>query len=176
MAVPKEKTQVKKYISNILRKELRYNKFVSVIANTSGVDILLWVFHSGIGGSEQNHHLKRVCNLIESGNYESCNVLITESFPEEGYTSSLFTPSYVLKALKDESQFNRGVGGKSVNAIHKWCNEKYAEISVKETLRDLDILVQYGVVVLSIAGTYWFKNEMREKMNEQGISFLPVRT
>ena len=176
MAATKEKTKVKKHISGILRKELKYGKFVSVIADYNGINVLLWVFHSGIGGSEQNHHLKRLCNLLENQQYASYNVTVTDRFPEEGFTSSLFTPSYILKALRDETQFNRGVGGKSINAIHKWCNEKYAEISLHETKIGLEILVQYGVIVLSIAGTYWYKNDMREKMNAQGISFLPVRT
>jgi hypothetical protein len=176
MAVTKEKTHVKKHISNILRKELKYGRFVSVVVDNSGVSSLLWVFHGGIGGSEQNHHLKRVCSMIESGGYESYTVIVTHDFPTEGFDSSLFAPSYVLKALRDETQFNRGVGGKSLNAIHKWCNEKYAELSVQDVKRALDMLMGYGVVVMSIAGTYWYRNDMREKMNAQGISFLPVRT
>lgn len=174
MATSKEKAKVKKYISNVLRKELKYGRYVSIFVDMVDKPALLWVFHRGIGGSEQNHHLNRVARYIEEQANGKFHITVTDGFPEDGFDISLFTPYYVLRALRDETQFNRGKGGKSVNAICRWCREKFAELSEREILRDLNILMEYGVVCLSMAGTYWYKPDFKERMDTQGISFLPT--
>jgi hypothetical protein len=174
MAATNEKSQMKKHIANILRKELKYKRFVSVIIDYGGRSTLLWTFHDGIGGAEQKHNLNRVVRFVEEQADGAYTLMVTESFPEDGFEYSLFTPFYVLKALRDEKQFNRGIGGKSLNAIYRWCREKYAELSMREVSRDLDVLIRYGVIVLSLSGTYWFRQDFREKMDANGISFLPT--
>jgi hypothetical protein len=174
MANSNDKAKVKKHISNILRKELKYGNYVSIIVDILGRSALLWVFHQGIGGGEQNHHLNRVARYIEEQANGEYHIVVTSSFPEEGFDISHFTPFYVLKALRDQEQFNRGIGGKSAHAIHRWCKEKFAELSPQEVARDLNVLIQYGVVVLSLSGTYWFRPDFREKMDANGISFLPA--
>lgn len=174
MAATTEKSQMKKHIANVLRKELKFNRYVSVIVDYGGRPALLWVFHKGIGGAENKHNLNRVVRFVDEQLEGSYHLVVTDGFPDQGFDFSLFTPYYVLSALRDESQFNRGSGGKSLNAIYRWCREKYAELGMREVLRDLDMLVKYGVVVLSLSGTYWFRSDFREKMDAQGISFLPT--
>lgn len=170
----KEKSQIKKQILKKLRNELKHGRYVSLFGDMNGRQVLYWVFHKGLSAKAKNKIVNDMANLIVKHSSGYVNIVATDEYPDFGRVPCYFTPHYVWLALRDQEQFKRGRGGKSLSATHKWCNEHYASLTFEQVRNCMKLLHSYSLVVRTITGTFWPKEWFKEVMDEQGIGYLPT--
>lgn len=186
MVYSKKEAELRKRIKEYLRESCKTGKIAVVTLSDMKGSSVFGMFHRNMGAKSKNELSKRVLKFAKALEVSNSNtelsfslvsqeeiLAIADKHRESNY-SAISKPFTVLMVLTDQSQFNRGKGGKSASAIQKWMREQGFFMSIQDIEGNLQVLRGIGIVSKAITGAWWPKVWFRESMRERGISFLPT--
>lgn len=173
----KEKKRVKMLLSSGVKAARRSGQFFLVCAtpqNSTGTDgLVLITFTNGLGRPKDlNRHVNRLANSISGKEWDGClQGFLCPTVPYES-VATIFHPYEMLCVIR-----NMG-GGKPVGAsfpkILSEMTKAGSSISRHTAKKSLSLLIEQGLVVKTIMGTYWDKGQFRQTMTNEGFSYLPT--
>jgi hypothetical protein len=188
MATDKE-VSFKKFLSMNVKKLLRKNRHISVSHmsrdNTLVLDHIFYV-------KTDKTAIKQLAKKFVSSNVSQQSVIfspVNSGLIENYFKWSIlandlnhwrneYPPLNVLFALMDTSQFKRGKGGKSSNAIRKWYNgqPETAGFSDREVECHILTMLEYDLICyVKFTKVFWYRPWL-EELAESISSTLTVLT
>lgn len=173
-----KKVKIKKLVSKNLREILRYFKYAEVGCMDEKGGHILHVFHKKI----DKHGLEFVVDFLAEKPDDifryvyGMNEIIynEEAFCERWPCSPNnvhFKPILALRAVTDLTQFNKGKGGKSYNAIKKWYKDHSLEYSDQEIRSHIRTMIDYDLIKVSkFTNIFWYKPWLKELAEEINVT------
>jgi hypothetical protein len=184
-----QEVNYKKFLSMNVKKLLRTNRYISVShMNKKNTLVLDHIFHKKAASVD----IDRLAKKFASCNVDRQDIIFSST--DHGLIENYFKwailgegidhwrneypPLNVVFALMDTTQFKKGRGGKSSNAIRKWYNGQSdtAGFSDREVENHILTMFEYGFICyVKFTKVFWYRPWL-EELTEKIGSTLTVLT
>lgn len=165
--VRKECVSIKKQLSQVVKKALRKENFVSVIGRRqNGPPCLLYVFGPGMDNQEKKNAIHLLSRTVDM----DLQVFTSFHYPENVFSdvvhTKTFTPHYLLKLIKTREESGVAIGSLA----------QYSNVDPKVFKNSIQYLKDVGLICINEIGYVWYKPWFKQVLEEEGLSYYNEAT